>query len=476
MISNEQKTVVDWITENDGMALVSAVAGSGKSYTLVQAASTIPGNCLYLAYNKSAKLDAEKRFGPNTTCKTIDALAYQYIIGQGLSMNGIRAGKRTLDFFNWRNIDLELRYEEKVKVVDTMNEYFASKYVSLKDFLITYEVQPNVKAAIVHYVKQMAQKEIPCTFAFSKKYFHILLSRGVINFPQYKAVFLDELQDSSEVVLEIFKTIDCKKKIGVGDEHQSIYGFNYCVNGFNYLHENADLTLRLTQSYRCSKEISEKIEIFSRKYLDKDLEFRGIDYDDLTITSKAHIARTNSSLVSKMMKLNDRNIAYNLTRPAKEIFGLALTILSLKPGCTIYKPEFKFLLQDMEYYYRTPSARTQYDTLTKYIASEHSRDRTIKSAISAIVKYGGQKIFQAFNIAKAHEEAKVTHELTLTTSHASKGLEWDEVFIDGDMNPDFLDGTSKMTHEEIEEELRLIYVAVSRAKIKLENVNWLTTI
>lgn len=479
MISNEQQVAIDTILKPDvSMVLVSAVAGSGKTYTLTRAASAISGNNLYLAYNKSAELDATPKFGPSAECKTVDGFAYKYIIGMGLSMQGIKPGKRIIDYFTWRNIDLDMPYEDKLTVIDYMERYFTSKYVSLSEFLSTTMLDKHIKDAIILYVKKMAHKEIPCTFGFSRKYFHILLDRGVIQLPKYKLVMLDEIQDSNECTLEIFKLIPAQKKIGVGDMHQSIYAFNHCVNGFKYLSDVSDETVHLTKSFRVSTEIAQKIEKFGQKHLDNDLHFVGTKHDNDVIDSSMYIARTNGSLIAQMIRMNNKSIPYNLSSKDRvdKVFGLLLTIISLKPGCKVYSPEHKFLLDDMEHYYRSEDIRRRHKTLLSYIATVHAEDRSIKSACKTIVEYGGKTIWDAFNIAKAHSKAKVKHKLMLCTAHSSKGLEADQVTLDDDMIPDFLSEPDRMSDLEIQQELNLIYVATTRAKKELLNCNWLTEI
>jgi DNA helicase-2/ATP-dependent DNA helicase PcrA len=54
----------------------------------------------------------------------------------------------------------------------------------------------------------------------------------------------------------------------------------------------------------------------------------------------------------------------------------------------------------------------------------------------------------------------------LTTIHAAKGLEWDHVFISG-LSEGYLPISYAKTEPEIAEELRLLYVAITRAKRQL---------
>ena len=57
--------------------------------------------------------------------------------------------------------------------------------------------------------------------------------------------------------------------------------------------------------------------------------------------------------------------------------------------------------------------------------------------------------------------------LTISTIHSAKGLEWNSVFIIGAVDGRFPSTYSFNSPEELEEELRLMYVALTRAKFNL---------
>ena len=59
-----------------------------------------------------------------------------------------------------------------------------------------------------------------------------------------------------------------------------------------------------------------------------------------------------------------------------------------------------------------------------------------------------------------------TNKVRICTIHASKGREWDEVYIP-DVNEGNMPHKRAVGKEEIEEERRLFYVAMTRAKEKL---------
>lgn len=57
--------------------------------------------------------------------------------------------------------------------------------------------------------------------------------------------------------------------------------------------------------------------------------------------------------------------------------------------------------------------------------------------------------------------------LTISTIHSAKGLEWDSIFVVGAVDGKFPSVFSFNSQEELEEELRLMYVALTRAKTNL---------
>ncbi len=474
-LSEEQKDILEIIQTKD-LLKIEAASGSGKTFVLLQIANLFKGNKLYLAYNKAIAQEAKDKFDPSVEVKTTHALAWLPIIKLGYGMNGIKPGPRKLDFFNWRHIIEDIKYEEKLLAIDLMETYFTSKYISLSEFLIVYNVEDHISKVITSYVKKMANKDIPATFAFSLTYYHILLSRGVIKSKEYELIMLDEAGDLNEVTLEIFKLLPAKKKVMVGDTEQNIFSFNKTINGFKAM-QDVGVTKTLTTSYRCSDEIAAKVEIFGKKHLKPAFRFKGLPIENKEVNSIMYIARTNSSLITKMIELNEANIPYSITRKAQEIFGLLLTMSGLKPGCTIYKQEYKFLLQDVNNYYSSESLRGSHKNIISYISSVHHEDINITSACRALGKYGSKKIWDTFNIAKVHEEAKTTHKLRLSTSHSSKGLECDKVILAEDMFPEYLVTNERnLSDEEIAEECRLLYVAVTRARHTLIGAGWLETI
>ena len=77
----EQIEILYDLKENDGIRLVSAGAGSGKTWLSKQIITELnPKSVLYTAFNKAIVQEGVDRFkGLNVTCKTFHALAYHYV-------------------------------------------------------------------------------------------------------------------------------------------------------------------------------------------------------------------------------------------------------------------------------------------------------------------------------------------------------------------------------------------------------------
>src|SRR5215218_7387902 len=81
------------ILRSSGNIKINAVAGSGKTTTIIQYAATRPAGSkiLYLAYNRSVKMEAKKRFAEqglhNVRVETAHSLAYRHIVlGNGYTV------------------------------------------------------------------------------------------------------------------------------------------------------------------------------------------------------------------------------------------------------------------------------------------------------------------------------------------------------------------------------------------------------
>jgi len=314
-----------------------------------------------------------------------------------------------------------MEYERKLEVIEAINEFCLSAYVSFTDFVITSKAHDSRLATHgEELLYLMSTGKITSTHSFYLKMFHMLLVAGDLDIKEVDILLLDEAGDLNEVTLKIFLELPAKKRVMVGDPNQNIYSFNKTINGFRVL-SHMGTQLGLTNSFRVSKEIAMLVEGFARDTFDKNMEFKGIHYDNKTVTTTAFISRTNGQLISKMVSLNRSATPYNLVRPVKSIFALPLVLLALKRGGFVSSPQYKFLQDDTDDFYKSVALQKVYRTQLAYIAAIHSGNPGVKSAINMIHTHGPSGLIEAKTIAEKYEKSKKKYPLTLCTSHSSKG-------------------------------------------------------
>lgn len=440
---------------------------SGKTTLLTAISKSLPeGKGLYLAYSKAVATEAQLKFPKWVSCSTVHSLAYQAVF---------RPYKLHLGDFSYRAIAHKVPFETKCNIVEHVESFCLSKYTTFEAYGEEHELAESFIVLCKYYLDQMGTGKIGCTHNFYLKLFHVLLSVGLVTYPKFDLVMVDESGDLSAVALEVFKLLPASRKIMVGDPYQNIFTFNETINGFKELETEGTL-LPMTQSFRVSDKIALKIEKFCHKYLDPAMNFKGVPVTDETINSKLYIARTNATLITKMMELNRLAIPYGLVRKAKQIFNLHLTLISLKRGGFVASPELKYLQDDVDTYYRDKDLQRSFKSHLDYIKEVHSYDSGLVNTINSIYRYGTAKIISTYTEARNHE--KLNQAYMLGTSHAVKGLESDQVELADDMNLAILEiklaiDSGKQTIEDLTEEelteIRLYYVACSRAKKKLIN-------
>jgi DNA helicase-2/ATP-dependent DNA helicase PcrA len=107
-----------------------------------------------------------------------------------------------------------------------------------------------------------------------------------------------------------------------------------------------------------------------------------------------------------------------------------------------------------------------------YFEDAHRRERDLESLIALSEKYETLEEFLTDLVLEPIYSSEVEGErkeeiLTLSTIHSAKGLEWHAVFVLSVIEGRFPSSYSLLNPEELEEERRLFYVAVTRAKERL---------
>ena len=453
----EQADVLEHMVEEDGILLVEAGAGCGKSFMSRRIVQELPfiKSGIYTAFNKAIVTEGIDRFqGTPIQCKTLHALAYSYV-----------RPKLDIKTFNYKCITEKLTYSEKRRIIDALDTFFVSDSTCMYDYFEELFEGHHRKKYMVElsakYVDGMAEGTASPTFNFLLKSLHLMLVEGTVSI-DVDIIILDEINDVTAVSLEIFKLVNAPKKLGLGETNQAIYEFLNLVNGFEILADEAT-TMRFTQSYRCSEDIAQRIENKMRDVLNKDFRFKGTD-NPVKNKQTLYCTLTNAMIVDRIQQRLSENKSFTLLRKPSDIFAAPLAVLSANQGKKPYQAKFAYLLD----IYAEFKDQTKHKSYFAFLLAELNDDE-INSAVKLLKRLSGEGInlYTLYNDAK---NAKPDKNYTISTVFTSKGLEFETVYIADDLNQKFTAAcTGELGDEDALTLKRCYYVACSRAGVNLQN-------
>lgn len=277
--SKYQTDIFNFITnppaDSSGNAIIEAVAGSGKSTTIVAGMSYIPKglSSIFLAFNKAI---AEDLKGKGVNARTFHSLTYSPVtksrMVNAVETNKLRSIlKRELNgddefiygLFVCRLVGLARQTGIGCLVDDVESEWHA--IIDHHDLELENE-RGNIARAV-----EIARELLVWSNASNMLDFDDLLYLAVkdgISLPKFDFVFVDEAQDTNAIQRAILRKIlkPTSRIICVGDKSQSIYGFRGADSqSLQLLCDEFNCTkLPLTVSYRCSKTVVE----YARRWVD----------------------------------------------------------------------------------------------------------------------------------------------------------------------------------------------------------------
>ena len=255
---------------------------------------------------------------------------------------------------------------------------------------------------------------------------------------KFKAVLVDEYQDINELQYKMvrFLTDRDSELFVIGDPDQSIYAFrgsdNSYFKGFTDDYPGAQC-IELVRNYRSSQEIldASSAMISSCMYTDKTKIWSGKYSAPVIFT----LSPTPASEAEQVVKY------------IEDLLG-GTSSFALNSGRGQNQLSDSIDLGDIAVLYRNHSLSNEIEEALKRSAIPFQR--VIKSGISVLN--------QEYEDYDPRADA-----VTLMTMHASKGLEWKAVFIIG-CQEDTIPFRNYYDDPDIDEERRLFYVAMTRAK------------
>lgn len=477
-LTTEQKAIIN----STGNIKINAVAGSGKTTTVIEYARARPrdSRILYLAFNKSVKIEATKKFVDkglsNVKVETAHSLAYKNIVfrhNYKVSSNGYKSneiadllglqgnGDKLAEFIIGNHINKFVAYfcnSDKAKVQD-LNYLDLITDKKARTFVSNY--YPYIEKQTRLFLSKMDKGEIEITHDFYLKKFQ--LSNPQLNFDY---ILFDEGQDSSPVMLDIFFKQPATKVI-VGDTHQQIYGWRFAVNSL----EKTDFTtFNLSTSFRFSQDIANlAMAVLERKniigkYNPATISGNGSSKENKT---KAILARTNLGLLLKAIEYvtdrkNVKQIYFegNINSYTYADEGASLyDVLNLYNG---YRPRIKDkLIQSMKNMYE----------LEDYV--KKTEDVQLGMMVEIVKEYGNKipGIIKSIKDKHVSNDEKEKAEMVFSTVHRCKGMEYDSIQLVNDfVTEEKLEKLKEETKEgelnvaKLNEEINLLYVSITRAK------------
>lgn len=480
MLTREQEAIIN----STGNIKINAVAGSGKTTTLLEYAKARPQQkILYLAFNKAVKLEAEKKFAAagctHVKVDTAHSLAFARIIPgsaytikpdgykipeivQILQLNQF-TGKHT-EYILATHISGWMAYfcnsnRQKVQELDYEDTLTDAE---AKEFVARYKTALLQQTRI--FLDKMNRGEIPLTHDFYLKKFQ--LSRTQL---PYDCILFDEGQDASEAMLDIFLNQQSVKVI-VGDQHQQIYGWRYAVNSLEKVNYP---TFHLSTSFRFDQDIAELAEevVAWKKRIQKPagIKVTGAGKPPKTVKTRAVVARTNAGLLVKAieMLIEKKEISSVYFEGRIENYTYAADGASIYDVLNLHTGE-KDRIRDP-----LIASMNTIDELEDYI--DNTSDAQLRMLVEVVKEYGKKIPGYIKKLKDGHldHNDKDKADMIFSTVHRCKGMEYDEVTLAGDfITEEKIIGMmarkdDSINTDRLAEEVNLLYVAITRTKGKL---------
>ena len=448
--------------------LINAVSGSGKTSTLAMVAEDLGLNTLLLVFNKEAQVDAASKFPANVETRTTHSMAYQAIgcnyqakltRPRGGYVNVAATGSEIAKYFGIKPMQGsggKLLTSAYIGLLarDTLSNYESSAdevitkdhLVCLKDAKERYAVDMNkLSSKILEVAKKLWEERIDISsdVMITHDTYMKLWQLTKPQLSQYEVIMLDEAQDTTDCVLDIFKNQEKAKLIAVGDSRQAIYGWRGAVNAMKKL----DWDIKpLTISFRYGQSVANLASKILRGVPIKSLDSISTEIGEVDRSSKYTILyRTNSNLVMDAVKEIRKGRSVKLEMDTSG---------------------FCRKLESCEALYIGDMRKVKHEDILAFttwadLVVEAKKDPEL-SRIQGIIE--ADNVSYIIDCLNNHSNSSNAL-CTMTTAHKSKGREWDQVVLANDFPSNYKNrkwvGLS-------EGEENLLYVAATRGKVRLE--------
>ena len=466
--TKEQSAIIN---ETGRLVVVRALAGTGKTSTLLGYAKSKPHvRMLYIVLNKSVQKEAEQKFkATGVKPMTSHGLAFRYT-GSKYQHKLAKGNLKPYEIESALGISKELQKE--IGYYGSYNDNMVIASIVLET-LTKFLYSPDKEIQIILYQAERLWTKMIDTEDSTVPMIHdgylklFQLSNPVLS--GYDEFLVDEAQDSNPCTLSIiFKQTG--KIVLVGDDQQAIYGWRGARNALAFAIKQGAEVHYLTGSFRFGENIA--------RVANAVLDIKGVDYEVRGLggqdkigrieedQQKTIISRTNAGVFSRTAQaINNEKSWWHVGGSEGYRFDQILDVY--------------YLWNRMFDSIRDPFIKSFTDFTELKLYVEDVGDPELKPRCRIAEEYGDavpvivDKIKGKVGAASTIDSA----DTVLGTCHKMKGLEADNVLLDDDFIElceltDILNKASPGEKAEqlrkANEELNILYVGVTRAKKVLQ--------
>ena len=487
--SKYQQGIFDFIQHGNGNAVINALAGSGKTSTIVNAVKLIPSTCnaLFIAFNKEIVKELEKKLEgvKNVQVKTLHSLGF-LMIRRNLGTN-IEIDEYKYRTFIKKNIK-QLSSADFDKMTTKLIQQYTDNVIQLCDLgrynlaqcekdLLQVSARHDIPIiddecnAVLNVLKWGKENTTSIDFT-DMVWLPYELTLNPIGL-QYDYIFIDECQDLNAAQRELF--LRCFRRgtrfIAVGDKKQAIYSFAGAdAKSFAKLQSLPNTTtLPLPISYRCPK----KVVNLANQFVDTmecregapdgeivhNVSIKDIHDGDMVL------CRTKMPLIKLYMRylrmgvksyVRGQDIGLNLLRMVDKTEQIMLNVSLQKDG--VFARLYDDLFEERNRLMIKRGMDLKDATLSNQIMNKYDSIKALEILAEGLTSARDlhDRIENVF--------AESADGVCLSTIHKAKGLEANNVYI---LCKTLMPSRLATQDWEKEQEQNLMYVAYTRAKYKL---------
>ncbi|MGH9389016.1 MAG: UvrD-helicase domain-containing protein [Vicinamibacteria bacterium] len=471
--SRYQEAILEWARTGTGHARIEAVAGSGKSRTLIELAKLLRGRVLLVAFNKSIATELQSKLAPlglqNVSASTIHSLGYSSIrraFGRKIEVDGQKL-RQIVDEVMGGDYDTfyTRRAAEKLASLVKLTLTRADDREALQALMERYDVDANGDSETV-------LDAVPEILSLAAETKDVIDFDDMVWFPRifkltperYDWLLVDESQDLNAAQREVVLSAVAEggRVICVGDSHQAIYGFAGAdVDSIRILTERLSAqVLPLSICYRCpkshivlAKEIVPQIEAAPAApegviaTLPRAEAVRMMEEGDMVLCRvNAPLAEIALELIrgGKKAVVRGRDISSSLLALVKKQRGAQKDLPRLIAQLSEYRDREVAKLQKAKKESQADSLRDRVETL--FVLADGI------TSVEGLVA----RIESIFSDAREG--------VVCSSVHRAKGLEAERVFI---YRQELMPHPKALPGWQMEQEWNLRYVALTRSKREL---------